>query len=260
MNYSLSEIISYMDTIAPPASAESWDNVGLQVGGIDCSIGSVLLTLDVSPQVVEEASLLQADLIISHHPLIFKPLSKINYSASEGKIIRSLISHNISLFTAHTNLDKSAEGTGRVLAETLGLIDVRSLSDDLDNELCMVVSGCFETPLSLEELQKKLKSLFSCRHIRMIGKPSQVLKVVVISGSGGSIIPKIDVSYDLIITGEVSYHDALSLLYQGRSVALLGHYVSEKPVMYHLQSLLSERFPHLVVNVSQYEGEPFEVF
>ena len=259
MKVPLSNIISFMEEIAPGETALSWDNVGLQVGDPHSSISSVLLSLDVSPKIVEEAAEMSVDLIISHHPLIFRPIKHIDYSTPSGKIIRELIIHQIALFTAHTNLDRSMEGTGTVLAGRLGLENIKRYSDLPGSELNLVITGNFPAPLSMEELSLLFHREVQCDNIRFVGKPYRVLTVAIIPGSAGSLLNKIKSDYDLIITGELSYHEALTAEYRGQSVALLGHYNSEKPVMYNLHKLLEERFPALSIKTASNEGEPYEI-
>jgi len=259
MNVPLYEIMNFMEEIAPSSDALDWDNVGLQVGDPNSPVNSILLSLDVSPSIVGEASGMSADLIISHHPLIFRPISSIDFSQPVGQIIRDLIRHGIALYSSHTNLDRCKEGTGISLARKLGLKDIRQYSEDEKDEMNMVVTGNFHHPLSLEELLELFRKKIECKNMRIVGNPRNLLATAIIPGSGGSIITKLKSHYDLIITGELSYHDALTVDYQGRTVVLLGHFISEKPVMYHLRELLTGKFPSLSINVSTNEGEPYRV-
>lgn len=258
MKVPLSDIMNFMEEIAPASSALDWDNVGLQLGDPHSSVSSVLLCLDVSPRVVEEAYENTSDLIISHHPLIFRPVKKIDFSTPSGKIIRDLIIHGIDLFTAHTNLDRSSEGTGMVLAGRLGLKNVCRYSDDPGSELNMVITGTFETALSIDELSEIFRKELNCKQFRYVGNPYGILKAAIIPGSAGSLLEKIRTNFDIVITGELSYHEALNAAYRGQAVALAGHYVSEKPVMFNLKKLLEGRFPSLTVKIARYEGEPYQ--
>ncbi|MCD4783091.1 MAG: Nif3-like dinuclear metal center hexameric protein [Candidatus Eremiobacteraeota bacterium] len=259
MRVPLSEIIEYMEQIAPRSTALEWDNVGLQVGDPRSSIGSVLFALDVSPSVIEEAESLSADLIISHHPLLFRPVSRIDFSTTNGLMIRELIRHGIVLFTAHTNLDRSFMGTGKILADRIGLKKIKRYSDDPDDEMNMVVTGSFEQPLSADEVISLLKGNLKCDCIKLVGNPVNVLTVAVIPGSSSSLLRKMTLPVDLIITGELSYHEALSAQYQGRAVAIMGHFISEKPVMYYLADKFREKFTSLSIEVSERDGEPYRI-
>lgn len=260
MKVPLSDIMGFMEEIAPSSTALSWDNVGLQIGDASSPVKSVLLSLDVSPRVVEEAAGMPADLIISHHPLIFSPIKKLDFSRPGGRMIRDLIRHNISLFTAHTNLDRSPAGTGMTLARRLGLGNIRSYSENPDDEMNMVITGEMDKPRSGAEMVELFRELPGCDHVRIVGNPYRVLTMAIIPGSAGSLVQKLTSHFDLIITGELSYHGALEADYQGRAVALLGHYVTEKPVMFNLKELLQERFHPLEIQVSDGEGEPYRIY
>jgi len=255
----LSEIIEYMEEIAPEATALEWDNVGLQVGDPRSSVSSILFTLDVSPAVLEEAESISADLIISHHPLIFRPLSRIDFSTTNGFMIRELIKHGIALFTAHTNLDRSFMGTGKTLANRIELENIRRYTDNPEDEMNMVITGNFSQPLSIQEVIDLLKERLKCDCMKLVGNPVNVLTVAVMPGSSSSLLRKMTLPVDLIITGELSYHEALSVQYQGRSVLIAGHFTSEKPAMYHLADMFREKFTTLSIEVSGRDGEPYRV-
>lgn len=123
-------IIRYMEQIAPSRLTQKWDNTGLLIGDPEQKVKKVLVALDVTPDVLDEAIAVGADLIISHHPLIFKPLNNIRRDNPLGRIIMRLIQHNINVYSAHTNLDSSAEGVNYALAKTLELNDIQLLKPD----------------------------------------------------------------------------------------------------------------------------------
>lgn len=127
MSVKLSEIIKVIEVIAPKNLAEDWDNVGLQVGSYQQSIHRVLLTLDTTPEVIEEAVNRKVDLIIAHHPFIFKGLKTLSTDYEKGRLITQLIKNDIALYVAHTNLDKAGVGLNDFLAHKLGLESIRPL-------------------------------------------------------------------------------------------------------------------------------------
>lgn len=124
-------LLDLIDRFAPWRSAESWDNVGLLIGSPSQKISRILYALEVAPRVLKEAKQKRIDLLIVHHPLIFKPLLQINFQTYPGVLIQELIRSNIALISAHTNLDKSRYGPNFVLAELLGLQDVSFLMPEL---------------------------------------------------------------------------------------------------------------------------------
>lgn len=118
-------IIAFMEKLAPSYLAEPWDNVGLQIGSKDATVKNVMIALDATEAVVDEAIAKEVDLIITHHPLIFKPLKNITMENATGRIIHKLIKHNISVYCSHTNLDMAETGTNEVLAQRIGLVNIK---------------------------------------------------------------------------------------------------------------------------------------
>lgn len=128
-----SEIFNMLEQWAPKSLASDWDNVGLQIGSKNELVKKIMVTLDVLENVVNEAIAKDVDLIISHHPIIFKPIKQINFSTPKGRTIQKLIKHNISVYTAHTNLDIAEDGVNDLLAEQLGM-DIKGSLVDLHRE------------------------------------------------------------------------------------------------------------------------------
>jgi dinuclear metal center YbgI/SA1388 family protein len=133
------EIIEIMNKLAPSHLAENWDNVGLQLGDSSREVNNLLVTVDVTPELANWAMGNNIDLIIAHHPLIFKPLSNLRTDTAVGRTIASLIKADIALFVAHTNLDAAACGVSDTLAEVLGLVNIRPLTDEGENLIKLVV-------------------------------------------------------------------------------------------------------------------------
>jgi len=135
----VSDIINFMEDLAPSALAETWDNTGLLIGGTNFLVGKIMVCLDVTLELVREAVSKKVDLIIAHHPLIFEPLYSIRKDDYQGEIIHLLIKHSISVFCSHTNLDKAEYGTDYALALSLGLKDINTFpSRESDKELCKI--------------------------------------------------------------------------------------------------------------------------
>ena len=124
----IDDIIGIMDDWAPPSLAESWDNVGLLTGSPDREVKSIVLTLDVTDHTIEIARSLPLSLIISHHPLIFKPLSRLSGNDRTSKLVRSAVKYDVAIFAAHTNLDRAPDGVSHALARHLGLSDITPLT------------------------------------------------------------------------------------------------------------------------------------
>ncbi len=121
------EIITLMEEEFPLHLAESWDNSGLQIGSTDKKVGRILIALDLDSFVLKQALEQQVDMIITHHPLIFKPIKNINYASPLGRMVKSLVSADITVYAAHTNLDAAERGLNQALAEKLGLVNIEPL-------------------------------------------------------------------------------------------------------------------------------------
>ena len=128
MKATVRNIIEAMQTIAPSCLAEKWDNVGLQVGDKDWTVKKIWIALDPLPEVVEAACSKGVDLLITHHPLLFKPLKSIDLSTTAGSIINTALCNEIAIFSAHTNLDKVKGGINDILADIIGLKNLKVLS------------------------------------------------------------------------------------------------------------------------------------
>lgn len=128
----IGKVIEQFEAWVPRKLASEWDNVGLQVGSLSQPVTNILVTLDVTEEVIEEALKSGANLIISHHPLIFRPLKQINYHDPKGKIIQKLIKHDLTVYSAHTNLDVTFGGVNDLLAEKLGLQKTKILVPEME--------------------------------------------------------------------------------------------------------------------------------
>lgn len=132
-------VISLIEKFAPKILAEDWDNVGLQVGDPAQDLAGILITLDVNSQVIREAVKVGANLIVSHHPIIFKPVKNLRSDLPQGRMVADLIKNDIGVYCAHTNLDSASEGVNQVLAELLGLQEVEILNPDKNEKLYKIV-------------------------------------------------------------------------------------------------------------------------
>jgi len=160
MTVTIADMAEIMADIAPPCLAEKWDNVGLQVGQMDWPVKNVRIALDPLPEVVNSVCR-EADLLITHHPLIFKPLKTIDLKSPLGAVIDKAVRHKLGIFSAHTNLDSSAQGINDYLARKIGLNQLKVLGDEHKEESCKVsvyvpvekehefLNALFETPAGI---------------------------------------------------------------------------------------------------------------
>ena len=140
MQARVKDIISIMEEHFPPCLAEAWDNSGLQLGSTNKAIKKVAVALDLDESILNQALELKVAMIITHHPLFFKPLKQINYATPVGRIIQRIVKAGISVYTAHTNLDAAEKGLNQILAELLGLQDIDLLGNSKKEELYKLVT------------------------------------------------------------------------------------------------------------------------
>jgi len=247
------DVIKYLETKFPKTLAYDWDNPGLQVGSLNKKCQTVLVTLDVTKEVVKEAIALKADLIISHHPLIFKPLSSIVTETPRGKMLSDLIKNNIAVYSTHTNYDLALGGMNDELASVLGLGDIQVL-DEVEQ------MGRFGTvpPQPMTDFIEFVKQKLEVQTCRFIGRLDSTVKIVGISGGSGSnhVGSAMKKQCDLYITGDVTYHTALDCVQMGQNVLDVGHY-AEKIFKKAIQSDLKNVFPDLPILVSAIDTDPY---
>lgn len=242
------EIYDYINEIAPFDTALSFDNVGLLVGDYDINVSKVLLSLDITKSVCKEAKNLGANLIISHHPIIFKPLKNIEF----GSVVASLIKNNISAICAHTNLDIAKNGVNFQLARKLGLLDLSVLAFEENNPLGLL--GYMENEMSAKDFAEHVKEKLGCSGLRYTKTNDRIKKVAVCSGSGGSFIESAyEKSADAFVTGEIKHSDILKANELGISIVDAGHYKSENVIIEPLKNMLSEKF----LNIPFFTSEIF---
>lgn len=165
MTVKVADIVKIMESLAPVGLAEKWDNPGLQVGSLEWPVKKVWIALDATPQVVDAACENDADLLITHHPLLFKPLKTVDFSTSAGSAILKAARNNLSIFSAHTNLDSASGGLNDELALKIGLTKVRVLGKSVEPEKCKVV---FYVPS--EYKHKVMNALFETEAAGVIDK------------------------------------------------------------------------------------------
>ncbi|NEW65868.1 Nif3-like dinuclear metal center hexameric protein [Carnobacteriaceae bacterium zg-84] len=227
----VSEVIEVIETLAPRYLAESWDNVGLQIGRRDVKVKGILFTLDVTIEVVEEAIGKGANLIIAHHPIIFKGVKSICSDNDKGMLYLKLIEQGINVYVAHTNLDNANGGMNDWLAQSLGLqnICVMDVIGTLENgqEYGTGRVGMFENPMTLEELGNLVNDVYITHGVRFVGdKKTRIQKVALCGGSAMDYYESaLKHKADVYITGDIKYHQAQDLLAEGLVAIDAGHYI-----------------------------------
>lgn len=254
----IKEIIKVIEEFAPKDLQESYDNAGLQVGDPEAETNSVLICLDMTEDLFEEAASRQCNLIITHHPLIFKGLKELTGKNAIERIVIKAIKKNIAIYSAHTNLDSAKEGVSHEIAAMLGLKDVKVLEPKTpEGNTGLGVTGVIKPTPKLEFL-RKVKETFDVKCLKYSAASPQLVvrKAAVCGGAGASLINEaVKEGADIIITGDVKYHDFTTFA-EKIIIADIGHYESELCSRNIMQRLLNDNFPDLDTYVSQKESNP----
>lgn len=249
------DIIAFMETIAPQSKKESWDHVGLQCGRESKQVRTVLVALDPFEDVADEAAEIGADLILTHHPLIFHPLYALTDSTAIGRTISTLVRHDIAAFHAHTNLDIAPEGVNHCLAKTLGLENI-AVIDPLETDRTGAVWGLMRRGTTqeqaLEDFLPKVKQALQAPGLRYASGGKRVHHVAVGGGACGAEWPAaLRAGCDTFITSDVRYNDFWDARDAGLNIIDAGHFYTENPVCTYLQEIISAAFPEVNVVISQ---------
>ncbi|MCR5018268.1 MAG: Nif3-like dinuclear metal center hexameric protein [Bacteroidales bacterium] len=256
----VADIVAAVEEFAPLGIQEQWDNSGLCIGSPQDPVRGVMVGFDCTPQLVDEAAAKGCDMVITHHPLIFKGLKQINSEEPTGEAIVKAIRAGIAVYAAHTTADKVIEGVSGAMARRLGLQDISILEDEGGTGLGAV--GTLEKPLTGMEAIALIKERFGLKIVRT-STPIEcpITRVAVLGGSGGSEIPAARAAgAQLYITADISYHNFFTP--EGFMVADIGHFESEVEITDILFSFLKKKFPNFAVHLgsSLREGNPVHWF
>lgn len=260
---SVDTICQTLSQIAPLKLAESWDNVGLLIGDRQRAIDRVLTCLTVTPDVVSEAIERGAGLIVTHHPIPFRPLKRITCDSITGQILWRLIGAQIAVYSAHTAFDSAGDGINQSWARALGLAAIKPINDPTpENDLGSGRYGELPTPQPARQVIQSCAEFVSSssppRAVGALDRP--VSKVGFACGSGGSFVSQAARrGCQLLITGEATFHDCLEAESLGMTLGLLGHFHSERFAMNRLAEDLATQFPELTIWPSEQESDPIRL-
>lgn len=226
------DVHTWLDSIAPFETAEGFDNVGLLIGDKAAPVSKVIFTLDLSEKTVDEAIAFGAELIITHHPIIFSPLRRIHYDTPFGRMLVKLTGAGISVIAAHTNWDKAPGGVGDTLAKRLSLQNITPLDD-------YVRLGELVTPILASEFAALLTKALDFAP-RWYGEDKLLRKVAVAGGSYGEGYElALEAGADAFVTGEIKHHEILDAIAQGLIIYDGGHHATEHPAMPTMQTFFA---------------------
>ncbi|MBQ1526749.1 MAG: Nif3-like dinuclear metal center hexameric protein [Lachnospiraceae bacterium] len=254
-------LIELLEELSPLEYALEWDNCGLLCGRRDKEVNRVYIALDATDEVVNRAASMGADMLITHHPLIFKPVKRVNTDDFCGRRLIRLIKSDISYYAMHTNFDIC--GMADAAAESLGLrntdiLDVTFTKDGQREGIGR--TGRLPRIMSLLECCEYVKERFSVEHVRIYGDPDTNLEfAAVCPGSGKSEIKKaISAGADVFITGDIEYHEGIDAIAAGIAIIDAGHYGIEKLFIDYMRDYISENCRELEIITHPLE-EPFMI-
>ena len=248
--YKVKDVVSVIEDFAPLSIQESWDNSGLCIGSPDSPVHSVLIGLDCTPELVDEAIEAGADMIVTHHPLIFSGLKRISPEDQVGLAVMKAVSAGIAVYAAHTTADKVIAGVSGAMARRLGLRDIEILDSEGDGTGLGTV-GNLPCPMTAEEAIRYVKEKFSLKAVRT-SRPVDVpvKRVAMCGGAGSSLIGKaVSSGAQLYLCGDVSYHHFFTP--KDFMIMDIGHYESEIEIVAILFSLLKKNFPTFAVRITE---------
>jgi len=257
----LAEVLDLMHEIAPLELAAEWDNVGLLLrSDVGCQeVSKCLLTIDLTDAVVAEAAAFGADLVIAYHPPIFKPLARLDAAdAAQGRVVRALLA-GFSVYSPHTALDAAPAGLADWLLEgALGEVvpeTVHTVGDGYGRFAELT------KPIAWNALIERLKAQYRVKHLQVARPPkarSKIRSLAVAAGAGSGALR--GVPAEVMITGEMSHHDALAAVAAGASVILAGHSNTERGFLRVLAKQLTAEFGKgLAVRVSKVDRDPLTI-
>ncbi|WP_026505383.1 Nif3-like dinuclear metal center hexameric protein [Butyrivibrio sp. NC3005] len=258
----LSEVIDHLEQLSPPSYAESWDNVGLLAGRKDKEVQRVFIALDATDEVVDEAIRRDADLLLTHHPLIFKGIKKVSDEDFIGRRIVRLLRYDVSYFAMHTNFDvmgMADAAADEMELERRDVLDV-TFEDDISREGIGRI-GNLPGTMTLKECAGFVKKCFHIGSVRVYGDLNKKIhRVAICPGSGKSVIGKaLDKKVDVLITGDIDHHEGIDAVSQGLPIIDASHYGLEKIFIPYMRDYLHREFPSLEVMCAEFKAPYFDI-
>lgn len=268
MTIKIKDFINIMEKIAPDNLKESYDNVGLMIGDRDDDVSGILVALDITLEVIEEAKEKGANLILTHHPILYLKPSTITMDTLQGEKIIRLIRENINVYSSHTNLDVVNGGLTDKALELLGfpkgkIMDVNPLNSSAG--VGRIVK--LEEEMILKEVCRLVRSKLSIPYMKVAGDPYKKVKIIaVLNGSGQDLMKKAyNMGADLFITGDTTYHYVSDYKEMGMSVIDIGHFSFEWPlfkaVVNKVEEDLKEAYGEgIKIYYSDKNNEPYWIY
>lgn len=253
------KVVKKLEELSPISFAENWDNVGLLAGRWDKEITSVMIALDATDEVIELAVRQKVSMLITHHPLIFSAMKRVNTGDFIGKRLVKLLQEDICYYAMHTNFD--IMGMAEAASAKLDLVNTQVLSVTFEKE--GIIEGIgrmgqISKTINLEQCATLVKERFCLQQVKVFGvRNKSVNRIAICPGSGKTVINRaLELQADVLITGDIDHHTGIDALAQGLCIVDAGHYGLEKIFAPYLKDYLEKNIRNIKIHLSQ-ETDPF---
>jgi dinuclear metal center YbgI/SA1388 family protein len=254
----IQDLLTALEQQIPLTLAESWDNVGLLLGDAGVEARGVMTCLTLTEEVAEEAIREGANLVITHHPILFKAVKRLTTDTNEGRMLLKLIRAGVSVYSPHTAFDSAREGINQQIAVALGLNSIQPIRVKTPSADGAGRWGQLAVHETLSELLRRLKTICPAEQFTFVGDLDQRIETVAIAcGAAGDFLPDAAaLGCQVFITGETRFHTCLEARSLGVALVMVGHYASERPAVEELARRLAVQWRPLRVWASRSESDP----
>jgi dinuclear metal center YbgI/SA1388 family protein len=257
---SLPDVVAALERLAPLRLAAEWDSVGLLVAPRGPDVRRVLTCLTLTPEVAAEAVRARIDLVVTHHPLPFRPIGRITPETGTGRVLLALVGAGSGVWSSHTAWDSAAGGINDQLAAIIGLTEARPIAPDaVDPAVGCGRMGSAAAGMTVAGLARRLADMLGATGVQVVGDRDRAAgRVGIVCGSGGELVGEVDAAgCATLVTGEIKLHQALEARAAGLAVVAVGHHASEHFAMAELGRRLAQQLPGLEATVSCEDHDPF---
>ncbi len=259
----VSDFCSFLRQFAPEQLAESWDNTGLLIGRQSADVSKVMTCLTLTADVAAEAVQQCVQLIVTHHPVLFRGTKQLSDQSTEGRMLLELIESKIAVYSPHTSFDSAPEGINQQLAVAFGLQNIQPLRPSpLDPSAGSGRAGTLARNLPLSDFLAVVGNAVRADRLEYAGQCDAVVRKIAIGcGAAEDFLKHAnELGCDTFVTGEARFHTALAARSMGISLVLTGHYYSERPAVEVLAGILGSQFPEVEVISSRADTNPLKLF
>lgn len=238
----LKDIIEIIENNYPLCLAYDWDNSGLFFGDIEKDIKKVLVTLDITHEIIEQAIKEDADMVLAHHPITMCGIKTLADKTMVSEMIINAVKNDICIYSAHTNMDTAKDGINQKLAELFDLDDISVLEDDKSYDDCGLGRiGNLKKEISLDDFCELVKKKLDTPFVRVCGDERKIKRIAVASGSCSEYVPTaIKKGADVIVTADMKYHNCIEFVYDGIIIIDAGHFPTENIAKDMFKSILTD--------------------